>query len=79
MNITPHQHHHQGHRAPAALPARHSKSLDQLKVAGTGHFATLPTRGSVKEHDERRKKNEELERNGCIDVTLPRQHHNTGG
>lgn len=77
LNITPH--HHQRDRPPAALPARHSKSLDQLKITGTGHFATLPTRGSVKEHDNRKKKDGELERNGCVDVTLPRQHHNFSG
>lgn len=59
ININPHQ---------TALPARHSKSLDQLRIAG--HFATMPTR-SCTQHVDRKKKVDDVEHNGCTDGKYP--------
>lgn len=73
VNITPH----------SALPTRHSKSLDQLKV---GNFATMPCR--TIHHDDRKKKREmssqdaNLNQNGCNNYyhsTLPVRHQNGPG
>lgn len=70
VNITPH----------SALPTRHSKSLDQLRV---GNFATMPCR--IIHNDDRKKKREissqdaNINQNGCSNYchsTLPVRHQN---
>lgn len=71
LNIAPH----------SALPTRHSKSLDQLRI---GNFATMPCRSSHRE--DRKKKRDESEQNttvdGCgnyyITSTLPIRHQASG-